>query len=284
MLSVFVSHNGSSPFGFTSDHPKEDDDDEKKKTIIDSTTSKSASCTAAANEATTRTIAKRTEAILTPRDPNNPPRRFKDVFFEVRVILFLVVSQKADLPSSSLLPDKREIWREKVRTIKKYGTIFCPSLSIFDTLNNNTLNNTLNIEWKRREEKSSREKQTLFRLCACANALCASNENERFVVSFFFSVVVLAKNTKHDFSSSKSVVVLRSSSSSSRLYEHYWRLCREDERSGLIIIIIIVRRLWKTTTLRRKKKKDGAVSDSKVSDDERAREQSRHQRREERRL
>jgi len=128
MLSVFVSHNGSSPFGFTSD-PKEDDDDEKKKTIIDSTTSKSASCTAAANEATRRTIAKRTEAILTPRDPNNPPRRFKDVFFEVRVILFLVVSQIADLPSSSLLPD-REIWREKVRTTKQHGTIFSLSLHI----------------------------------------------------------------------------------------------------------------------------------------------------------
>ena len=102
-------------------------------------------------------------------------------------------SQKRTFPPP-LLPDKREIG-EKKSVLLKYGTIFCPSLSIFDTLNINTLNNTLNIEWKRREEKSSREKQTCFRF-VCANA-CV--ERKRTLCRFSFFLLLFSQNTKHDF-------------------------------------------------------------------------------------
>ena len=122
MLSVFVSHNGSSPFGFTSD-PKEEDE-EKKKTIIDSTTSKSASCTAAANEATRRTIAKRT-AIFAPRDPN-PLRRFFLLVnaFEVDVVVILSRLSKRTTPLLLLLPTE-ERWRKS----PKIWDHFFPSIN-----------------------------------------------------------------------------------------------------------------------------------------------------------
>tara|TARA_A100001037_G_scaffold302395_1_gene333913 strand:- start:162 stop:587 length:426 start_codon:yes stop_codon:yes gene_type:complete len=136
MLSVFVSHNGSSPFGFTSSdhHPKEDDDDddEKKKTIIDSTTSKSASCTAAANEATRRTIAKRT-AIFAPRDPN-PLRRFFLLVNAFDVDVVVILSRLSQSGPSLLLPTEEERYGEK-KSIQNTGPFFFVPLHTFNTLN-----------------------------------------------------------------------------------------------------------------------------------------------------
>ena len=227
-----------------------------------------------------RTIAKRTEAIFTPRDPNNPPRRSFLSVFEVRVIPSLLVVCLKSGPSSSLFfPEReREPIEKKSVLLKNTGPFFVPLSPYSKTLNNNTLNNTLNIEWKRREEKSSLFRKTnivFVFVRAQTRFVRRTKTNALSFLSFF--LLLFSQKTQNTIFHRQSRLWCCDRLRRRLGFTSIIGACVERTKEVviiIIIIIIIVRRLWKTTTLRRKKKKDGAVSDSKVSDDERARESS----------